>query len=67
MRRRALGAGLVAGALAVVGLVVLREDAYPVYHGLVSGAGLPALIVSVVAGVLDARAGVAAAASSRPA
>jgi cytochrome d ubiquinol oxidase subunit II len=51
MRRRALGAGLVAGALAVLGLVVLHEDAYPVYDGLVRGAGLPALVVSAVAGV----------------
>ncbi|MGZ4271241.1 MAG: cytochrome d ubiquinol oxidase subunit II [Solirubrobacteraceae bacterium] len=51
MRRRALGAGLVAGALAVGGIFVLREDAYPIYHGLVHGAGLPALLASVAAGL----------------
>ncbi|MEP6952623.1 MAG: cytochrome d ubiquinol oxidase subunit II [Solirubrobacteraceae bacterium] len=51
MRRRALGAGLVAGALSAAGLLVLREDAYPVFDGLVHGAGLPALMASAVAGV----------------
>ncbi|MDP9346269.1 MAG: cytochrome d ubiquinol oxidase subunit II [Actinomycetota bacterium] len=51
MRRRALGAGLAAGALSAAGLLVLREDAYPIYDGLVHGSGLPALIASGVAGV----------------
>ena len=50
-RRRALGAGAVAGVLAVAGLVVLHEDAHPLYHRLVAGPGLPALIVSVLAGL----------------
>jgi cytochrome d ubiquinol oxidase subunit II len=49
-RRRALGAGIAAGALALVGLVVLHEDAHALYRELVTGAGLPALIVSLVAG-----------------
>ncbi|MEA2256854.1 MAG: cytochrome bd ubiquinol oxidase subunit, partial [Solirubrobacteraceae bacterium] len=49
-RTRALGAGVLAGALAVGGLVVLRDDARPLYHGLVTGAGLPALLVSGAAG-----------------
>jgi cytochrome d ubiquinol oxidase subunit II len=49
-RRRALGSGLVAGALAAGGLVVLHRDAYRIYHGLVEGRGLPALIVSALAG-----------------
>lgn len=49
-RRRALGAGAVAGALSVAGLVVLHEDAHALYRGLVAGDGLPALIVSVLAG-----------------
>jgi cytochrome d ubiquinol oxidase subunit II len=52
LRRRALGAGLVAGALAVLGLVVLREDSYPVYDGLVRGEGVPALVASGVAGMV---------------
>jgi cytochrome d ubiquinol oxidase subunit II len=49
-RRRALGSGAVAGVLAVVGLVVLHEDAHPLYRELVAGGGLPALIVSALAG-----------------
>jgi cytochrome d ubiquinol oxidase subunit II len=51
-RARALLAGVAAGALALLGLVVLHADAHRLYHGLVNGAGLPALIVSVVAGLL---------------
>jgi cytochrome d ubiquinol oxidase subunit II len=50
-RRRALGAGLVAGVLAAGGLIVLHDDAHRIYHGLVEGRGLPALIVSALAGV----------------
>ncbi len=52
LRRRALGAGIVAGALAAGGLLVLREDSYPIYDALVRGSGLPALIASAVAGVV---------------
>jgi cytochrome d ubiquinol oxidase subunit II len=51
-RRRALAAGVVAGGLAIAGLLVLHSDAHPLYHGLLNGSGLPALIVSVVAGAL---------------
>lgn len=50
-RRRALGTGLVAGAVAVAGLVVLRDDVRSLYDELVSGDGLPALIVSALAGI----------------
>jgi cytochrome bd ubiquinol oxidase subunit II len=50
-RRRALASGVVAGAAAVAGLIVVHGDAHPLYHGLVSGRGLPALIVSALAGV----------------
>ena len=50
-RARALVAGVVAGALALAGLVVLRADARALYDALVSGDGLPALVVSAVAGV----------------
>jgi cytochrome d ubiquinol oxidase subunit II len=49
-RRRALGAGVVAGALAAAGLVVVHHDAHRIYHGLTQGDGLPALIVSALAG-----------------
>jgi cytochrome d ubiquinol oxidase subunit II len=50
-RTRALVSGVVAGAIAIGGLVVLDHDAHPLFHGLVQGSGLPALVVSVLAGV----------------
>ncbi len=50
-RARALGAGVVAGVLAAVGLVVVRSDARELFDGLVSGAGLAALLVSGAAGI----------------
>jgi cytochrome d ubiquinol oxidase subunit II len=53
-KARALAAGAVAGALAVIGLVVLHGDAHALYRGLVTGDGLPALIVSVLAGLATA-------------
>jgi cytochrome bd ubiquinol oxidase subunit II len=50
-RMRALVSGVLAGALAVAGLVVLHSDAHFLYAPLTSGSGLPALIVSGVAGL----------------
>lgn len=50
-RRRATGSGLVAGALALSGLLVLREDAPMLFDGLTEGGGLLALIASGAAGV----------------
>jgi cytochrome d ubiquinol oxidase subunit II len=50
-RVRALVAGVVAGVLAVAGLVVVHSDAHPLYHGLTAGSGLAGLILSAVAGV----------------
>src|SRR5215218_4793581 len=50
-RARALVAGVVAGMLAVLGLVVLRSDARELYDALVGGDALPALIVSGLAGI----------------
>ncbi len=50
-RARALVSGTVAGVAAVAGLVALRSDAPRLYHELVFGRGLPALAVSVVAGL----------------
>ncbi len=50
-RKRALAAGVAAGAVALAGLFVLRWDAEPLYHRLVAGRGLAALAVSVVAGL----------------
>jgi cytochrome bd ubiquinol oxidase subunit II len=50
-RARALGAGLVAGALAIGGLAVLREDARDLFDGVTSGGGLAAVVVSAGAGL----------------
>ncbi|MGA9857369.1 MAG: cytochrome d ubiquinol oxidase subunit II [Solirubrobacteraceae bacterium] len=51
-RMRALAAGAVAGALAIAGLIVVAADVPSLYTGLVHGAGLAALIVSGLAGIL---------------
>jgi len=49
-RRRAFGAGAVAGLLTLGGLAVLNSDAPRLFDGLTSGAGLAAAIVSGLAG-----------------
>lgn len=51
-RRRALGAGLVAGAMALGGLFVVRSDAHPLFHGLLDGNGLWGVAVSAAGGVV---------------
>jgi len=51
-RVRALGAGIVAGTLALAGLLVIRAAARPLWHGLTTGTGLALVIVSALAGVL---------------
>jgi cytochrome d ubiquinol oxidase subunit II len=51
-RRRALGSAVVAGAMAIGGLLVIREDARDLYEGLTSGAGLAMVIVSAAVGML---------------
>ncbi|HET6945444.1 MAG TPA: cytochrome d ubiquinol oxidase subunit II, partial [Gaiellaceae bacterium] len=50
-RARALGAGVVGGALALAGIFVVRDDAHSLYDELVSGRALPAVVVSAVAGL----------------
>jgi cytochrome d ubiquinol oxidase subunit II len=50
-RVRALAAGVLAGTLALAGLGVLAIDAGPLFDDLVGGLGLPALMVSVAAGI----------------
>ena len=50
-RTRAIGSGIVAGAMAVAGLIVIYHDAHPLYEGLVNGSGRPALGASAVAGI----------------
>lgn len=49
-RKRALGAGAVTGVLAIGGLIVLDQDAHRLFGKLVSGSGLPVLILSALAG-----------------
>jgi cytochrome d ubiquinol oxidase subunit II len=49
-RRRALGAGLVAGAIALAGLFVVNHDRHALFHALLSGRALAAVVVSAVAG-----------------
>jgi cytochrome d ubiquinol oxidase subunit II len=49
-RARALGAGVATGAIALGGLIVLHGDAHSLFEGLVHGAALAVLIVSVLAG-----------------
>lgn len=49
-RARALLAGIVAGVVAIGGLIVLRGDARPLFDGLTSGGGLAFVIASAVAG-----------------
>jgi cytochrome d ubiquinol oxidase subunit II len=51
-RRRALGSGVVAGALAIAGLAVANSDVPDLYEGLTSGAGLACVAVSAVAGLV---------------
>ena len=51
-RARALGSGLIAGALALAGLFVVRADAPALFHGLTSGVGIAAIVVSGVAGLM---------------
>jgi cytochrome bd ubiquinol oxidase subunit II len=50
-RLRALGSGAVTGGLALAGVLVLNANYNHLYHSLVAGSGLPALIVSGLAGV----------------
>jgi cytochrome d ubiquinol oxidase subunit II len=48
-RRRAIGAAVVAGAVAAVGIFVLRADAPYLFHGLTARA-LPLVLLSAIAG-----------------
>jgi cytochrome d ubiquinol oxidase subunit II len=50
-RLRALAAGVVAGAVAIAGIVVLRFDAHRLFTRLTEGAGLPPLVLSLLAGL----------------
>jgi cytochrome d ubiquinol oxidase subunit II len=51
-KKRAVGAGVLAGALAVAALPIVSSDAERIWDGLTSGWGLVALAASGVAGVV---------------
>jgi cytochrome d ubiquinol oxidase subunit II len=50
-RLRALGAGVVAGAVALAGVFIVKGDNSGLYHALLNGSALPAVIASFVAGL----------------
>ncbi|HEV7789032.1 MAG TPA: cytochrome d ubiquinol oxidase subunit II [Pseudonocardia sp.] len=50
-RARAVGTGLITGAVSLVGLAVLHTDAPPLFDGLVHWPGLAAVITSGLAGI----------------
>jgi len=50
-RLRALGSGVIAGALAITGVVVLNSDDHSLFHALLHGRALPAVIASGLAGL----------------
>jgi cytochrome d ubiquinol oxidase subunit II len=49
-RARALGAGVATGALAIIGIFIVRDDARHLYDGLTSGIGLVIVIGSALFG-----------------
>jgi cytochrome bd ubiquinol oxidase subunit II len=51
-RVRVLGSGVVAGALAIAGLLVVRSDVPGLYDDLTSGAGLACVLASGAAGLV---------------
>ena len=63
-RRRALGAAVVAGLLAAGGLAVVSSDAPDLFDGLISGAGLVAVVALGPGGRGDRRAASGRGASS---
>ncbi len=50
-RRRALGSGVIAGAIAIAGVFVVEHDNHSLFHSLLSGRALPAVLVSALAGL----------------
>ena len=50
-RLRAIGSGVVAGAVAISGIFALKADNHHLFHTLSSGRALPAVIVSALAGL----------------
>jgi cytochrome d ubiquinol oxidase subunit II len=51
-RLRALGAGVLAGAIAIGGIFIVTADYHTLFHSLLSGRALAAVIVSFLAGLV---------------
>src|SRR5262249_58683713 len=51
-RLRALGSGLVAGGVAIAGIFVVGADNHSLFHSLLTGRALPAVIVSAPAEIV---------------
>jgi cytochrome d ubiquinol oxidase subunit II len=51
-RLRALGSGVTAGAIAIAGIFVVDSENHRLFHSLLSGRALPAVIVSASAGLV---------------
>jgi cytochrome d ubiquinol oxidase subunit II len=51
-RRRALGAGVVAGLIAIAGIFIVNADSPALFHSLSTGRALPAVVVSSLAGLV---------------
>jgi cytochrome bd ubiquinol oxidase subunit II len=49
-RRRALGAGIVVGVIAIAGIFIVNSDYHRLFHSLLTGRALSAVIASAVAG-----------------
>jgi len=50
-RVRALGAGVVTGAIAFAGIFIVDAESHRLFHSLLTGTALPAVIVSALAGI----------------
>jgi cytochrome bd ubiquinol oxidase subunit II len=50
-RARALAAGVVAGFIAIGGIFIVNADSHSLFHTLLTGKALPAVIVSALAGL----------------
>ena len=51
-RLRALAAGIVAGIVAIGGIFIVNADRHSLFHALLTGRALPAVIVSFLAGLV---------------
>jgi cytochrome d ubiquinol oxidase subunit II len=50
-RLRALGSGTIVGVIAIAGIFVVNSDSHTLFHSLLTGRALPAVIISGLAGL----------------